>query len=75
MIWKAKYTETIPEHGTNRLKRVFSWLPTYVNGDMVWLKTYEILQVFTVTQVKTTIESKEITFIYGEWLNVSKRLI
>lgn len=75
MIWKAKYTETIPEAGTNRLKRVFPWLPAYVNGDMVWLKTYEVLQVFAITHVKTTIEGKETVFQYGEWLNVSKRII
>ena len=79
MKWKARYTETHYPHGTSRLKRCFAWVPVYVDGTIVWLETYEILQMYSVT-VHTVIldpaNNKELTNFYsGNWVEISKRLI
>lgn len=79
MKWKAKYTTTLHTHGTSRLKRVFAWVPVYVDGNMVWLETFEILQVYNVTVHSVVMDpanNKEFTNFYsGNWVDVSKRLI
>lgn len=79
MRWKAKYTEAHYTHGTSRLKRVFAWLPTYVDGTVVWLETYEILQMYNVLAYTVLLDPtnpKEWTNFYiGNWMDVSKRLI
>jgi hypothetical protein len=79
MIWKAKYTIADYRHGTTRLKRIFAWLPTYIDGSKIWLDTYEILQVYIIENYPVVLDEaspKEITSFYrGKWVDVSKRLI
>jgi hypothetical protein len=79
MIWKAKYTKVEFLHGTRRLKRMFAWLPTYIDGDKIWLEGYEILQAYVVAKhivVLDPTKPKEITeFLVGTWTDISKRLI
>lgn len=74
MKWKAKYTKTDYSNGSTRLKRVFAFLPAYVNGFIVWLSTYEILQAYIIEEFTITIEGKETLFANGKWKNLSKRL-
>jgi hypothetical protein len=73
MHWKAKYTRADYKEGATRLKRCFAWLPVYISGDMVWLESYEVLQVYNVSQEKVIIDSKEKVFALGAWKNLSKR--
>ena len=78
MRWKARYTRANHEPGTTRLKRVFAWLPTYIDGTVVFLETYEILQSFQVTTYPARLDPTlpEVTpFIIGNWVDISKRLI
>jgi len=78
MVWKAKYTRANYANGTTRLKRVFAFLPTYVNGNIVWLSTYEVLQVYVVTEILAALNAdkpNEATkFINGKWVDASKRI-
>lgn len=73
MKWKAKYTRADFANGTTRLKRCFAWLPVYISGNIVWLETYEILQVYSIISQKIIIDEKETIFANGNWLNLSKR--
>jgi len=79
MIWKAKYTKTDYAHGTTRLKRVFAWRPTYVDGDVVWLEFYEVLQVYEILRFALRLDPAKPTemteFLVGKWVDVSKRLM
>lgn len=77
MIWKAKYTKETYQPGTTRVKRVFAWLPFEINGDMVWLETYEIYQLY-ISKEHTVIDveqSKTLLFKVNEWINLSYRTI
>jgi len=78
--WKSKYTRADFLNGTTRLKRVFAWLPTYINGTIVFLETYEILQSYQITthlvKLNVSEKDKELTeFFTGKWIDVSKRLL
>lgn len=79
MIWKAKYTKADYAHGTTRLKRVFAWLPTHIDGDIVWLEHYEVLQVYEVLKFAVRLDIAKPTeateFFRGQWTDISKRLI
>ncbi len=74
MRWQSKHIRAEIPNGFTRLKRRFSWLPIYILGTIVWLESYEILQVYIISQQKVIIEEKEITFAIGKWVNLSKRL-
>ena len=73
MQWKAKYTKADYLQGATRLKRCFAWLPVYISGNMIWFETYEILQMYNITQEKAIIDTKETIFALGAWKNLSKR--
>lgn len=79
MIWNAKYTKAEYANGTTRLKRVFAFKPTYIDGKIIWLATYEILQMYkqerylVILNVAKPTEATE--FFVGAWVDVSKRLI
>jgi hypothetical protein len=73
--WLAKHTKIDYANGTTRLHRRFSWLPVYISGEYVWLCMYEVLQYFEVKIYTTTIETKEVNFKTGQWINLSKRII
>lgn len=75
MRWKAKFTKSDYQHGTTRMKRVFSWIPTYIAGDMIWFETYEILQAYVIEEHKLEIEGESIIFGSGRWKDISKRII
>jgi hypothetical protein len=79
MVWKAKYTKANYANGTTRLKRVFAFLPTYVDGNIVWLSTFEILQVYVVKEVLAALNvekpNEATKFLTGQWVDASKRLI
>lgn len=77
MIWKAKYSKETYQPGITRVKRVFAWLPFEINGDVIWLESYEIYQLYTtkdypVVDVPT---SKTLLFKVNEWINLSYRTI
>jgi len=79
MRWKAKYTKAEYKPGTTRLKRVFAFIPTYINGEMVWLETYDVLQVYHSQQYNCKLpdlkETEESVFNVCRWVNLSKRTI
>lgn len=77
MIWKAKYTKETYPPGTTRVKRVFAWLPFEINGDIVWLESYEIYQLFATKEypVVDAETSKTLLFKVNEWINLSYRKI
>lgn len=78
MRWKARYTRANHEHGVTRLKRVFALLPTYIDGTIVFLETYEILQSYQLTTYPAKLDqaSNEFTpFVIGQWVDISKRLV
>lgn len=71
----AKYT--LPEivQGTTRLQRVFSFWPTRVENNIIWLETYEILEAYILLDYKVRLEGVDKAFRVGEWKQISKRLI
>lgn len=74
MRWQAKHTRLEIPNGSTRLKRIFAWWPTYISGQIAWLETYEILQVYIIIEQKVIIEEKETIFAICKWTNLSKRL-
>jgi hypothetical protein len=75
MRWHSKHTEIEIKDAATRLERVFAWMPTRISNEIVWLETYEILQMFHVKQYNITIDNKPVFFKVGEWVNISKRII
>jgi hypothetical protein len=43
MRWQAK---KLSEYGDCRIRRVFAWTPTKVNGYIVWLEFYYICEEY-----------------------------
>lgn len=75
MVWKAKETRIDYPQGTNKLRRKRAWLPTYIDGNIVWLSLYEVLMIYVVTAYSTKINGNDAAFGVGKWIEVSKRLI
>lgn len=79
MIWNAKYTKAQYANGTTRLKRVFAFKPTYIDGKIIWLETYEILQMYKLEKHLAVLDPSKPTeaseFFLGAWIDISKRLI
>lgn len=77
MRWRSKYTRADYAPNTTRLKRAFAWLPVYIDGQMVWLETYEILQAYEIKEIELLMdgEEKPLFFSIGKWIDVSKRII
>lgn len=71
---KAKYIITDPEPGTTRLKRVFAWMPTKVDDEIVWLEHFEILQAFLIFEYKIIIDKAIKQVSVGQWKDISKRV-
>lgn len=72
---KTKYVLTDPILGTTRLKRVFAWSPTQIDGHIVWLEHYEILQAFLSFEYKILMDGKLKSAEVSEWKDISKRLM
>lgn len=72
MVWRAKITRPMYADKTLRTLRKFAFLPTYIDGDIIWLATYEILQMFII---KLYPISDGKAFQTSEWIDVSKALI
>lgn len=72
---KSKYVIPDPNLGTTRLKRVFAWSPTQIDGNVVWLEYYEILQAFLVFDYKILLDTEFKTVKVSEWKDISKRLM
>ena len=79
MIWNAKYTKAEYANGTTRLKRVFAFKPTYIDGKIIWLSTYEVLQMYKLEKhlvILDPVKPTEATeFFIGAWIDISKRLM
>ncbi len=75
MKWLAKHTEVNYPHGATRLQRRFAFVPIYISGKMVWLETFEILQMYEEVSYTIKIDGIETIFKVAKWLNVSKRII
>lgn len=73
MRWPAKYLQPENTEGQVRIKRVFAWLPTNISGIIVWLTAYELLQVYHIKEEKVKINDKEVIFLPGNWINITKR--
>lgn len=75
MKWKAKYLTPDPEPGSTRLKRVFAWRPTDIDGTVVWLRHFEILQGFVIFEYKVMLDGQPKAFKVGKWIELSKRVM
>lgn len=73
MRWLAKHTKIEPVDGSVRVERRFAFFPHYIAGTMVWLETYEILQVYRIHEEKVTIDDKQITLLAGQWINLGDK--
>lgn len=73
MIWKSKYVNPEIQNGATRIKRVFAWMPTYISGNMVWLQSYDVLQVYRITAYVVQFEGEQKEFAVGQWINLAKR--
>lgn len=71
----ASLTKVEPADGSTRLRRKFAWFPTYVNGYIVWLEFFEILEAFLVQDVKVKDDGTDKFFRVGEWKKISNRTI
>jgi hypothetical protein len=75
MKWKSKYLIPEPEPGSTRLKRVFAWRPTDIDGTVVWLVHFEVLQGFIIFEYAVTIDGKPKKAKSGQWVELSKRIM
>lgn len=73
MKWLAKYVKRVPADGDYRLYRRFAWAPIYIDGVIVWLSKYEIIQVYRITEQKVKINGEIVAFLPGNWVNIAKR--
>lgn len=72
MVWKAKTTRPVYAERTLRERRKFAWIPAYIDGDIVWLETYKILQMFVIKYYNISEnQAAQVT----EWVDISKSLI
>lgn len=71
----SKYTTVTPLSGATRLKRVFSFWPTLIQDQVVWLEFYEILQAYVEAGYLLKIEGEKRAFKVGEWKDIDKRVI
>ncbi len=71
----AVYTESKTEPNSTRLKRVFAWIPTYVNGFTVWLEHYEVLQAYIVLPYKLKVNGEDKAFLVGAWTDIDKHTL
>lgn len=62
-------------NGTTRLRRVFAFLPVNVNGTLVWLETYEVLEAYIEVQYLIIVDGESKTAKVGKWEYISKRLL
>lgn len=75
MKWKAKYLTNDPESGTVRVRRKFAWTPTQIEGDIVFLAHYDILEAFIVNAYRVRIDGHPKELTAGAWIPIEKRLI
>lgn len=73
MKWNAKHTKPEIIAGTTRLERRFAWLPFYIDGLILWFTTYEVLQVYRITEEKVIIDGQPVIFSPGKWINLANR--
>lgn len=72
---KAKYVSTDPEPGTTRLKRVFAWTPKNIDGTIVWLEYFEVLQAFIIFEYTIVLDKSPKKASVGRWEDISNRVI
>lgn len=77
MVFKAKYSSENYQVGATRIKRKFAWLPFRIDGDIVWLETYEIYQLYQSNdyQAPSPIDQTPKGYRVYEWVNLSYRII
>lgn len=73
MHWYAKHTRPKFNEGDVRLHRIFAFIPVYIEGVMVFFETYEVLQVYRITEQKIKLDGEEVVFSPGQWINLTKR--
>lgn len=74
MKWKAKFLTNDPENGTVRVRRKFAWRPTQIDGDVVFLAHYDILEAFIVNTYRVKIDGQAKELIAGAWVPIEKRI-
>lgn len=75
MKWKSKYTKPQITPNSTRLLRKFAWVPRYIDGNVVWLEYYEVLQGYIPMNYSVHLDGKNVNFIVLEWINLSERLV
>jgi hypothetical protein len=71
----AKYITPDPESGTTRLKRVFAWRRTEIDGIVVWLEHFEVLEGFITFDYKVMVDGEIKLFKVSRWMELSKRIM
>lgn len=73
MRWKASVTKANYETGATRTRRVFALKPTYVNGEIVFLGFFEILEMYEVKIVQALVDGVLTSFKIAQWVEISRR--
>jgi hypothetical protein len=63
------------KHGDTKLVNRFAWLPVAINGNIIWLESYQILRAYIGTTYTVLIEGKPANFIISKWMTLSKRVL
>lgn len=61
--------------GDTKVIKHFAWMPTVVNGNIVWLEYYQVLKAYIGTTYTVIIDGKPVNFIISKWMTLSKRII
>lgn len=72
---KAKYIPRDPEPGETRVRRVFAWTPKNIDGTIVFLEFFEILESFITSQVIIILNKEQKKAIIGNWQTISIKTI
>ena len=73
MNWKAKTSKAHFEPNSTRIRRVFAFKPTYVNGTIVWLSFFDILEYYKVEFVQVDLKGEKTTFKIGNWVELDRK--
>jgi hypothetical protein len=71
----AKYITPDPTPGSTRLKRIFAWRRTEIDGMVVWLEYFEVLEGFITFEYKVLVDGEMKMFKVSRWTELSKRIM
>lgn len=75
MKFKAKYIYPDPESGETRVRRKFAWWPKNIDGTIVFLEFFEILESFVLLEVVIKLNGEPKKAKVGSWQTISIKVI